>query len=114
MKPLEKQAASFVLRALGADTAPDQVPGGRHHIKTHEQALLGCFAHHGGEDHGVDLRRGVFHGKTRVSISVRFNAAEHGLRWSVSHPVAIRLSNGEFTLIVGQAPFEKGNRRFRW
>ena len=77
MKALDKEATSFVLRATGVDSAPDQLPGGRHHVKTHEQAFLGCFAHHGGEDHGIDLRCGVLHGKTRVSVSVRFNAADH-------------------------------------
>lgn len=77
MEALDKQASSLVLRALSVDPAPDQLPSGRHRIEAHHQTFLGGFVHHGGEDYGIDLRHGVFYGKTHVSVSVRFNAADH-------------------------------------
>jgi|GEM_PF-2224968 len=94
MELLVKLAKLFVLSSafIFLQTAPHQSSRRRHHVKAHQQALFRRLAHHCGEDHGVDLRRCVFHGKTRVSISLRFNAADYLFKYSVSQPVAIKFS----------------------
>lgn len=95
MQPLKGPALEFDRCGLACFTLHplhDEFPGCRHHVQAHHQSLCGRLPHHGVKEPPVDVRRRVLHGKTRVSISVRFNAADHDRRYISSQPLAIRFS----------------------
>lgn len=70
--------------------SPHKGPGCGQHLQSHQKPLPLTPLHHRPEDHRVDFRRRILHGKTRVSISIRCNSADHFFRYSTSHPLAMR------------------------
>ena len=77
VETLEKPVSPLAIRPVITNTIPHQLASSRHPVETHKLRSLGSLMHHRCGDHSINLRRGVFHGKTRVSISVRLAAADH-------------------------------------
>jgi len=77
VKTLKKGVPVFKSAEVPRQRSPDQGFCGRSHVETHPQPFSGFAAHDGGKELRIDLGSGVFHGEIRVSISVRFNFADH-------------------------------------